>query len=189
MKKIALILAFCALPIAYSSAYSQTEQEVKEYVAEVVRTEYGLKELSDKNRNPDQIKKFKVDFAAKVKSQLKPEKIFGTYSTSFAWQGLYLVNKPELNAKYSSVQEMQFKTYYQKDGKYYIIKGAFRNAIDKDDYATSGGPIDTYWPGLEIPVEIPEDVFKKYIDTSKVMEVKEEKPAKETKVKKNKKKK
>jgi hypothetical protein len=36
---------------------------------------------------------------------------------------------PELKDKYKSVQEMQFKTFYEKGGKYYVVKSAFRQSI------------------------------------------------------------
>jgi hypothetical protein len=94
---------------------------------------------------------------AKVKAQLAPTKILGTYSTSPAWQGLPLFKMPELQEKYKSVQEMQFKTFYEKGGKYYVVKSAFRQTIPKGDNASGAKPDNSYWPGLETPVEIPAD--------------------------------
>jgi hypothetical protein len=100
---------------------------------------------------------YKAKVNAKVKADLAPTKILGTYSTSPAWQGLPLFKFPDLKEKYSSVQEMQFKTFYEKGGKYYVVKSAFRQSIDKDDNVHGAQPQKFYWPGLETPVEIPAD--------------------------------
>jgi hypothetical protein len=53
---------------------------------------------------------------------------------------------------------MQFKTFYEKDGKYYVVEGGFRHGIKKSDNA-QGKTTDwtDYWPGLKTPVEIPAD--------------------------------
>ena len=53
---------------------------------------------------------------------------------------------------------MQFKTFYEKDGKYYVVKSAFRQSIPKENPKDLGAqPQKDYWPGLETPVEIPAD--------------------------------
>lgn len=123
--------------------------------------EYVLKGIEYARQTDNQARQavadYKAKINAKVKSQLAPTKILGTYSTSFAWQGLYLPNFPELNEQYSSVQEMQFKTFYEKGGKYYVVKGAFRQSIKKGDVKNGAQPDNSYWPGLETPVEIPAD--------------------------------
>ena len=50
------------------------------------------------------------------------------------------------------------KTFYEKDGKYYVVEGGFRHGIKKSDNA-QGKTTDwtDYWPGLKTPVEIPAD--------------------------------
>ena len=120
-------------------------------------TKFGLNALKDNGQNAQ----LKRDFEAKVKADLKPTKMLGTYIVSAFWQGLYLVNKPEF-AQYSSVQELRAKAYYMKNGKYYYVKGGKRHGILKSD--ASGKSIDfaDYNPGLETPVEIPADLAKKY---------------------------
>ncbi|MBP5778291.1 MAG: hypothetical protein J6W56_12190 [Prevotella sp.] len=136
-----------------------TEQKKAEaddaYVQEIIDKNYLLDDLTDKNRQAKAVADYKAKVNAKVKQQLAPTKILGTYSTSVAWQGLPLQNYPELKEKYDAVQEMRFKTFYQKGGKYYVVKSAFRQSIDKGDNKSGAQPQKFYWPGLETPVEIP----------------------------------
>lgn len=127
------------------------------YVQDIVNQNYLLNDLTDKNRQAKAVADYKAKVDAKVKSALAPTKILGTYSTSAAWQGLPIFQMPELKEKYKSVQEMQFKTFYEKGGKYYVVKSAFRQSIDKDDNVHGAQPQKDYWPGLETPVEIPAD--------------------------------
>ena len=127
------------------------------YVQDIINKNYLLNDLTDKNRQAKAVADYKAKVNAKVKQQLAPTKILGTYSTSFAWQGLPLQNYPDLKEKYDAVQEMQFKTFYQKGGKYYVVKSAFRQSIDKGDNLHGAQPQKFYWPGLETPVEIPAD--------------------------------
>ena len=127
------------------------------YVQDIINKNYLLNDLTDKNRQAKAVADYKAKVNAKVKQQLAPTKILGTYSTSFAWQGLPLQNYPDLKEKYDAVQEMQFKTFYQKGGKYYVVKSAFRQSIDKGDNKSGAQPQKFYWPGLETPIEIPAD--------------------------------
>ena len=127
------------------------------YVQDIINNNYLLNDLTDKNRQAKAVADYKAKVNAKVKQQLAPTKILGTYSTSFAWQGLPLQNYPDLKEKYDAVQEMQFKTFYQKGGKYYVVKSAFRQSIDKGDNLHGAQPQKFYWPGIETPVEIPAD--------------------------------
>lgn len=127
------------------------------YVMNIINDNYLLDNLTDKNRQAKAVADYKAKVNAKVKAQLAPTKILGTYSTSAAWQGLPVFQMPELKDKYSSVQEMQFKTFYEKGGKYYVVKSAFRQSIDKGDNVHGAQPQKDYWPGLETPVEIPAD--------------------------------
>ena len=127
------------------------------YVQDIINKNYLLNDLTDKNRQAKAVADYKAKVNAKVKQQLAPTKILGTYSTSFAWQGLPLQNYPDLKEKYNSVQEMQFKTFYEKGGRYYVVKSAFRQSILKGDNASGAKPQTFYWPGLETPIEIPAD--------------------------------
>lgn len=132
------------------------------YVQEIIDKNYLLNDLTDKNRQAKVVADYKAKVNAKVKQQLAPTKILGTYSTSFAWQGLPLQNYPDLKEKYNSVQEMQFKTFYEKGGKYYVVKSAFRQSIPKGDNASGAKPQSFYWPGVEKPIEVPADKIKEY---------------------------
>jgi hypothetical protein len=53
------------------------------------------------------------------------------------------------------VQEIQFKTFYQKGDKYYVLKSAFRQSIPKGDNASSAKP-QSFGPVCP-PIEIPTD--------------------------------
>lgn len=139
------------------SAEEKKAEADNAYVQEIIKKNYLLDDLSDKNRQAKAVADYKAKVNAKVKQQLAPTKILGTYSTSFAWQGLPLQNYPELKEKYESVQEMQFKTFYQKGGKYYVVKSAFRQSIPKGDNKNGAKPQTFYWPRIETPVEIPAD--------------------------------
>ena len=139
------------------SAEQKKAEADNAYVQDIINKNYLLNDLTDKNRQAKAVADYKAKVNAKVKQQLAPTKILGTYSTSFAWQGLPLQNYPDLKEKYDAVQEMQFKTFYQKGGKYYVVKSAFRQSIDKGDNLHGAQPQKFYWPGLETPVEIPAD--------------------------------
>ena len=127
------------------------------YVQDIIKKNYLLDNLTDKNRQAKAVADYKAKVNAKIKQQLAPTKILGTYSTSVAWQGLPLQNYPDLKERYDAVQEMQFKTFYEKGGKYYVVKSAFRQSIDKGDNKSGAQPQKFYWPGIETPVEIPAD--------------------------------
>ena len=139
------------------SAEQKKAEADNAYVQDIINKNYLLDNLTDKNRQAKAVADYKAKVNAKVKQQLAPTKILGTYSTSFAWQGLPLQNYPDLKEKYDAVQEMQFKTFYQKGGKYYVVKSAFRQSIDKGDNKSGAQPQKFYWPGLETPIEIPAD--------------------------------
>ena len=150
------------LYLEYTGTKEKTAAELKaeadnKYVQDIINQNYLLNDLTDKNRQAKAVADYKAKVNAKVKQQLAPTKILGTYSTSFAWQGLPLQNYPDLKEKYDAVQEMQFKTFYQKGGKYYVVKSAFRQSIDKGDNKSGAQPQKFYWPGLETPIEIPAD--------------------------------
>ena len=137
------------------SAEEKKAEADQAYVQDIINKNYLLDNLTDKNRQAKAVADYKAKVNAKVKQQLAPTKILGTYSTSAAWQGLPLQNYPELKEKYESVQEMQFKTFYEKGGKYYVVKSAFRQSIPKGDNKSGAQPQKFYWPGVETPIEIP----------------------------------
>ena len=139
------------------SAEQKKAEADQAYVQDIINKNYLLDNLTDKNRQAKAVADYKAKVNAKIKQQLAPTKILGTYSTSAAWQGLPLQNYPDLKEKYESVQEMQFKTFYEKGGKYYVVKSAFRQSIDKGDNKSGAQPQKFYWPGIETPVEIPAD--------------------------------
>ena len=139
------------------SAEQKKAESDNAYVQEIINKNYLLDNLTDKNRQAKAVADYKAKVNAKIKQQLAPTKILGTYSTSVAWQGLPLQNYPDLKEKYDAVQEMQFKTFYQKGGKYYVVKSAFRQSIDKGDNKSGAQPQKFYWPGIETPVEVPAD--------------------------------
>jgi hypothetical protein len=144
------------------TAAEKAAEANEEYVKNIVSQNYLLNDLTDRNRQAKAVADYKAKINAKVKAQLAPTKILGTYSTSPAWQGLPIFQMPELKEKYKSVQEMQFKTFYEKGGKYYVVKGAFRQSIPKGDEVHGAQPQKDYWPGLETPVEVPADKIKQY---------------------------
>lgn len=127
------------------------------YVREFKRNNYYLDELKDKDySHPKVIEKLKPLFVEKVQQELAPDKILGTYSANLGWHSILAEQRyADLKEKYRSAEERQFRTYYEKDGKYYVIKGGFRQVIDKEDKLERSYEDKTYWPGLEIPVEIP----------------------------------
>ena len=137
------------------SADEKKAEADAEYIKNIVSQNYLLNDLTDRNRQAKAVADYKAKINAKVKAQLAPTKILGTYSTSPAWQGLPIFQMPELKEKYKSVQEMQFKTFYEKGGKYYVVKGAFRQSIPKGDEVHGAQPQKDSWPGLETPVEVP----------------------------------
>ena len=137
------------------SAEEKKAEADQAYVQDIISKNYLLDNLTDKNRQAKAVADYKAKVNAKVKQQLAPTKILGTYSTSAAWQGLPLQNYPDLKEKYESVQEMQFKTFYEKGGKYYVVKSAFRQSIPKGDNKSGAQPQKSYWPGIETPIEIP----------------------------------
>ena len=137
------------------SAEEKKAEAEQAYVQDIINKNYLLDNLTDKNRQAKAVADYKAKVNAKVKQQLAPTKILGTYSTSAAWQGLPLQNYPDLKEKYESVQEMQFKTFYEKGGKYYVVKSAFRQSIPKGDNKSGAQPQKFYWPGIETPIEIP----------------------------------
>ena len=137
-------------------------KDVSGYLAERTagRAEYkyGLNELKDNGSNP----KMKQQFEAQVKSQLKPDRILATYIVSNFWRGMPCKQMPEYGEEWASVQEKPMKTYYMKGGKYYYVKGGFRQGYKSDDPGMSSKPIANYNPGLEAPIEIPAAIAKKY---------------------------
>ena len=127
------------------------------YVTTVIYGNYLLDDLTDKCRDAKRVNADKEKVNAKVKAELGATKILGTYSTTALLMGLPLQNFPDLKEKYRTVQEMRYKTFYEKDGKSYVVESAFRFVIPIDDDIHGANPDESYFPGLKIPVEIPAD--------------------------------
>ena len=145
------------------SAEQKKAEADNAYVQDIINKNYLLDNLTDKNRQAKAVADYKAKVNAKVKQQLAPTQILGTYSTTVSWMSLPLQNYPELKEKYDNVQEMQFKTFYQKGGKYYVVKSAFRQSVPKGENNKRGAKPQTfYWPGLETPIEVPADKIKEY---------------------------
>ena len=127
------------------------------YVREFKHYNYYLDELKDKDySHPKIIEKLKPLFIEKVQQELAPDKILGTYSANLGWHSILAEPRyTNLKEQYRSAEERQFRTYYEKGGKYYVIKGGFRQVIDKEDQLERSYEDKNNWPGLETPVEIP----------------------------------
>ena len=119
---------------------------------------YALNDLKDVGPNA---KKYKPGFEAKVKAELNPTRILSVYLISGFWCGLYRPDYPEYK-DYGNVQEIPLKAFYVKNGKYYVVKGGYRQCYLTSDPGQSTKPIANYNPGLQEPVEIPADIAKKY---------------------------
>lgn len=129
-------------------------------VAGIVKANYLLNELADKDRNKRNVEKRKALMEKAIQEKCAPEKIFGIYSTSMFWQGIPLANEPELKETWSSLQVMSYKAFYMKGGKYYVVTGGFRQGITHADAkkGKAASEVKDYWPGLDEPVEIPADL-------------------------------
>ena len=110
------------------SAEEKKAEADQAYVQDIINKNYLLDNLTDKNRQAKAVADYKAKVNAKVKQQLAPTKILGTYS---------------------------IKTFYEKGGKYYVVKSAFRQSIPKGDNKSGAQPQKFYWPGIETPIEIP----------------------------------
>ena len=146
----------------FTGFHEKTAEEIQaaadaSYVREFKHNNYFLDELKDKDySHPKIIEKLKPLFVEKVQQELAPDKILGTYSANIGWHSILAEERnAALKDKYHAAEERQFRTYYEKGGKYYVIKGGFRQVIDKEDKLEKSYEDKTYWPGLETPVEIP----------------------------------
>ena len=127
------------------------------HVAEVVKANYYLDKLADEDRNKKNVETRKAKFNKLVEERYKPDEILGTYSTTRFWKGLPVFQLPEFKDTWSTIQEMGYKSYYVKNGTYYIVTGGFRQGVKKAD-VSKGSPtseVEGYFPGLDAPVEVP----------------------------------
>ena len=136
----------------------------KERQASIVRSNYLLGDLTDQDRSKANVAKRKAKFEEALQKSQAPDKILGTYSTSRFWQGIPVFKDEALKAKWSSLQEMTYKSFYQKGGKYFVVTGGFRQGITLEDAkrGKSASELADYWPGLENPVEVPADLIEKH---------------------------
>ena len=136
----------------------------KERQASIVRSNYLLGDFTDQDRSKANVAKRKAKFEETLQKSQAPDKILGTYSTSRFWQGIPVFKDEALKAKWSSLQEMTYKSFYQKGGKYFVVTGGFRQGITLEDAkrGKSASELADYWPGLENPVEVPADLIEKH---------------------------
>ena len=144
-----------------SAANSAKEKERQALIA---RSNYLLGDLTDQDRSKANVAKRKAKFEEALQKSQAPDKILGTYSTSRFWQGIPVFKDEALKAKWSSLQEMTYKSFYQKGGKYFVVTGGFRQGITLEDAkrGKSASEVADYWPGLENPVEVPADLIEKH---------------------------
>ena len=149
-------------PAAVASDANSAKE--KERQATIVRSNYLLGDLTDQDRSKANVAKRKAKFEEALQKAQAPDKILGTYSTSRFWQGIPVFKDETLKAKWSSLQEMTYKSFYQKGGKYFVVTGGFRQGITLEDAkrGKSASEVADYWPGLENPVEVPAELIEKH---------------------------
>lgn len=148
------------LYLAGTGVHEETAEEKKAkadetYIQNIVSDNYLLDVLRDKCVDAKKLGEYKPLVDKKVTEELAPTKILATYSTSTDMHGVNVDNDPALKEKYGVMREFRFKTYYEKDGKYYVVESAFRMAIMKGESAPKTTPEEGFWPGLFTPIEIP----------------------------------
>ena len=150
-------------PPAQAAAAAGSAQE-NERQASIARSNYLLGDLADQDRSKANVAKRKAKFEEALKKAQAPDKILGTYSTSRFWKGIPVFKDEALKAKWSSLQEMTYKSFYQKDGKYFVVTGGFRQGITHEDVkrGKSASEVADYWPGLDAPVEVPAELIEKH---------------------------
>ena len=148
---------------AQAAAAANSAQE-KERQESIVRSNYLLGDLTDQDRSKANVAKRKAKFEEALMKAQAPDKILGTYSTSRFWKGIPVFKDETLKAKWSSLQEMTYKSFYQRNGKYFVVTGGFRQGITLEDAkrGKSASEVADYWPGLESPVEVPADLIEKH---------------------------
>jgi hypothetical protein len=136
----------------------------KERQASIERSNYLLGDLSDQDRSKANVAKRKAKFDEALQKAHSPDRILGTYSTSRFWQGIPVFKDEALKEKWSSLQEMTYKSFYQKGGRYFVVTGGFRQGITHEDAkrGKSASEVADYWPGLESPVEVPAELIEKH---------------------------
>ena len=150
-------------PPAQAAAAAGSAQE-NERQASIARSNYLLGDLADQDRSKANVAKRKAKFEEALKKAQAPDRILGTYSTSRFWKGIPVFKDEALKAKWSSLQEMTYKSFYQKDGKYFVVTGGFRQGITHEDVkrGKSASEVADYWPGLDAPVEVPAELIEKH---------------------------
>ena len=151
-------------PNAAAAASAAKSAAESERCASIVKANYLLGELADQDRNKKNVEKRKALFEKAIQDAYSPDKILGTYSTSRFWKGIPVFKDEALKAKWSSLQEMSYKSYYQKGGKYFIVTGGFRQGVTLEDAARgkSASEVKDYSPGVEAPVEVPAELIEKH---------------------------
>ena len=144
----------------------QVNAAYNDYAKSVQRQNYWLNELGDHKDSkgfPDK-ENFRKQVNDFVNAHYAPTKILGTYMVQSGWAGVSTGSDASLKGVYFSASQLLFRTYYEKDGKYYVVESAFRKGLKLNEQVGSGEkPIDNCWPGAIMPVEIPANVIKKYL--------------------------
>ncbi len=148
------------------ASQEQVSAAYNNYAKGVKIQNYWLGELGDHKDSkgfPDKesYRKQVNDF---INKHYAPSKILGTYMAQSGWAGVPTGSDPSLKGVYFSASQLLFRTYYEKDGKYYVVESAFRKGLKLNEQVGSGEkPIDNCWPGAIMPVEIPANVIQKYL--------------------------
>lgn len=150
-------------PDAAAEAAAAKAAGESERRAGIAGSNYLLDDLTDQDRNAKNVEKRKALFEKAVSDAHSPDRILGAYSTSRFWQGIPLATDAELKEKWSSLQVMTYKAFYEKGGKYYVVTGGFRQGITHEDVkrGKSASEVEGWWPGLDEPVEIPAELAEK----------------------------
>lgn len=138
---------------------------IEMYKKHVIQENYLLNDLKEANKYQEHLDKFKPELEYFIKERLAPDKILATISTSEGWIGVATSAIPGYKDTYSAAKELRFKTFYEKDGKYYVVEGIFREVTPTGDgMGLRNSEIDdNCWPGLKPEVEIPADKIKKLL--------------------------
>lgn len=135
------------------------------YVQSAKRENYWLAERADPReaKNLQDLEKYRKMVNDMVNKRFAPTKIIGTYLAQSGWTSVPTGSEPALKNTYFRVSQLLFRTFYVKDGKYYVLESAFRKGQKFNENPGAGEtPFADCWPGVIMPVEIPANVAQKY---------------------------
>ena len=148
------------------ASQEQVNAAYSNYAKSVKSQNYWLNELGDNkdSKGFPEKEKFRQEVNDFVNQHYAPTKILGTFMAQSGWAGVSTGSDPSLKGVYFSASQLLFRSYYEKDGKYYVVECAFRKGLKLNEKVGSGEkPIENCWPGAVMPVEIPANVIKKYL--------------------------